>query len=86
MSEPTTTEAPKRTRLFRGKACTIIKSVKNLITGAEYDLVEYTRQVTNRKDGSVSTEKLTRKMRRPGTGTATPAKEIEIELHETRVL
>lgn len=82
-SEPTTTEAPKATRLFRGRQCTIVKSVKNLATGAVYDLIEYTRQVTNRRDGSVSTEKLIRKMRRPGTGVAAPVKEVEVELIES---
>ena len=77
--EPATSEPTKRQRLFRGRMCPVVKSVRNVNTGAVYDLVEYQRQVTNRRDGSISTQTLTRKLRRTGTGTANPAKEVEIE-------
>lgn len=68
-----------RTRLFRGRLCPVVRSVRNVNTGAIYDLISYTRQVTNRRDGSVTTETLHRKLRRPGTGTSLLVKEVEIE-------
>ena len=64
--------------------CNVVKSVRNVNTGAIYDLIEYTRQVTNRRDGSVSTETLTRKLRRPGTGTSELSQEVEIETELTQ--
>ena len=70
----------RHTRLFRGRLCKVIKSVRRVDTGAIYDLVEYERQVTNRRTGSVSTEKLTRKLRRPGTGVGPLAREVEVEV------
>ena len=82
MSEPTKARertAPTRTRLFRGKLCPVTRSVRNVLTGAIYDLVSYERQVTHRKTGEVTTETLTRKMRRPGTGLSALQKEVEIE-------
>ncbi len=63
---------------FRGKMCKVSRVTKNVLTGAVYDHVEYQRQVTNRRDMTVSTVTLTRKVRRPGTG-GPAAKEVEIE-------
>ena len=45
------TEPTQRTRLFRGRLCPVVRSVRNVNTGAIYDLISYTRQVTNRRDG-----------------------------------
>lgn len=81
--EPATSEPTKRQRLFRGRMCPVAKTVRNVNTGAVYDLIEYQRQVTNRRDNSVSTQTLTRKIRRPGTGTTEPSKEVEIETELT---
>lgn len=78
MSAPT-----GRTRHFRGRACPVRKTTKNIVTGAIYDHVDYTRTVINRRDGSTSTETLTRKLRRPGTGVAVMGKEVEIETELT---
>ena len=75
MSEPAT-----RTRLFRGRQCRVVKTVRNTLTGVEYDLVETKRMVTNRRDNSSQEVTLTRKLRRPGTGAAFESKEIEIEV------
>ena len=74
--EPT---AP-RTRLFRNRLCPVVKTVRNVVTGAVYDLVTYDRQVTNRRDGTVTTETLTRRLRRPGTGLQPMAREVEVEV------
>ena len=68
-----------RTRLFRGRLCPVVRSLRNLNTVANYDLISYTRQGTNSRDGSVTTETLTRKLRRPGTGVSLLGKEVEIE-------
>ena len=76
MSKPTT---PTRTRLFRGKQCPVTRSVRNVLTGAVYDIIAYDRQVTNRRTGTVSTETLNRKLRRPGTGVTAFQKEVEVE-------
>ena len=78
MSEAAAKDAG-RTRLFRGRLCPVVRSVRNVNTGAIFDLISYTRQVTNRRDGSVTTETLTRKLRRPGTGVSLLGKEVEIE-------
>ena len=80
-NNPTTKPTPeaKRQRLFRGRMCNVVRSVRNISTGAIYDLVEYTRQVTNRRTGEVTMETLTRKLRRPGTGTSALIKEVEVE-------
>ncbi len=65
---------------FRGVMCEVSRVTKNVQTGAVYDHVEYQRQVTNRRDNSVSSVTLTRKIRRPGTGgVGREVKEIEIE-------
>ncbi len=79
---PATTETPlkpKAERRYRGKMCEIVRTTVNRATGAVYDLIMSPRQVTNRRDNSVSTVFLGLKLRRPGTGTKAPGKEDEIE-------
>jgi hypothetical protein len=69
----------KRTRRFRGQERDIVRTTKNVITGAVYDLIEYPRTVTSKRDGSTTTVYLNRKLRRPGTGLPVAVKEIEVE-------
>jgi len=77
------TDAPKakakRTRGFRGQACEILKTTKDTVTGAVYDLINYKRRVTNRHTGEVKDVYVGRKLRRPGTGVVVPPREVEIE-------
>jgi hypothetical protein len=77
-------EAAKKTktRRFRGQDCPITRTTKDPRTGAIYDLIQVKRSVTNRRDGSVSTEFVGHKMRRPGTGVADVTEEIVIEEEE----
>jgi len=77
--------ATPRTRLFRNLQCPIIKTTKNLANGAIYDLVEYTRKVTNAKDGTTTIVKLARKLRRPGTGSSTVVTEVEVVIEDELV-
>ncbi len=74
------TDTPRPQRRFRNRMCDVIRTTQNIQTGAIYDHIEYTRQVTNRLNDTVSTETLIRKLRRPGTGVAAVAKEVEIEV------
>jgi hypothetical protein len=69
----------KRTRVFRGQECEILKTTKNVRTGAIYDLIHYKRKVTNRHTGEVSEVFVGRKLRRPGTGVVAAPREVEIE-------
>lgn len=69
---------PKRTRRFRGQEHTVEKTTRDLRTGALYDHITYTRSVTNRKDGTVSVQTLSTKLRRPGTG-GQVVTEVEVE-------
>ena len=75
----TADEPTQRTRLFRGRQCPIVKTVRNTTTGVIYDMVSYKRQVTNRRDNSSQEVTLTRRLRRAGTGAAFADKEVEIE-------
>jgi hypothetical protein len=69
----------KRTRVFRGQACEILKTTKNIHTGAVYDLVAYVRTVTNRHTGEVKEVIVGRKLRRAGTGVVALEKELVLE-------
>jgi hypothetical protein len=69
----------KRTRLFRGQDCEIIKTTKNTSTGAVYDLILYKRNVTNRRTGEAKDVFVGHKLRREGTGVVSANREIEIE-------
>jgi hypothetical protein len=69
----------KRTRVFRGQTCEILKTTKNTQTGAIYDLLAYRRTVTNRHTGEVQEVIVGRKLRRPGTGVVALPKEVELE-------
>lgn len=71
--------APVRTRAHRGQACPILKTTQDTRTGAIYDLIEYTRSVTNRRTGEVQKQTVGKKLRRPGTGVAAVDREIVIE-------
>ena len=72
-------DKPVRTRVHRGQKCPILKTTKDTRTGAIYDLIEYTRSVTNRRTGDVSKHTVGKKLRRPGTGVVAGTHEIEIE-------
>jgi hypothetical protein len=72
----------KRTRVYRGQECEVIRVTKNTRTGAIYDLIEVTRSVTNRRSGNVDIVKLGKKLRRPGTGVEPVVDEIEITEEE----
>jgi hypothetical protein len=85
VAEAATDVAPpkaKRTRVYRGQECEVIKVTKNTRTGAIYDLIEVTRNVTNRRSGDVVIVKLGKKLRRPGTGVEPVTDEIVIEEEE----
>jgi hypothetical protein len=69
----------KRTRVHRGQECEVIRVTKNRVTGAIYDLILYKRSVTNRRSGEVNAVFVGKKLRRPGTGVVTLAKEEEVE-------
>jgi hypothetical protein len=69
---------PKRTRRFRGQDIPVDKTTRDLRTGALYDHITYKRSVTNRKDGTVSDQTLSTKLRRPGTG-GQVVTEVEVE-------
>ena len=67
------------TRKHRGQTCPVVKVTKNTRTGAIYDLIEYTRSVTNRKTGEVKQIVVGKKLRRPGTGMAELPREVEVQ-------
>jgi hypothetical protein len=68
-----------RTIKFRGRDFPVHKVTKNVTTGAIYDHFQVDRQVTNRKNGSVSIETVGHKKRRAGTGLIENfVKEVEI--------
>ena len=72
------TETPVRTRSYRGQKCKILKTTRDRATGTVYDVIEYTRKITNRRDGSQEEVKLGLKLRRIDTGNDAPSKEEEI--------
>lgn len=72
------TETPERTRLYRGQKCKILKTSRDRATGTVYDVIEYTRKITNRRDGSQEEVKLGLKLRRTDTGNEVLSKEEEI--------
>jgi hypothetical protein len=78
VAEETAPAKAKRTRVYRGQECEVIKVTKNTRTGAIYDLIEISRNVTNRRSGQVEIVKLGKKLRRPGTGVEPIVDEIEI--------
>lgn len=72
-------DKPKAYRLYRGRQCEIIRTTKNSLTNAIYDLILSPRTVTDRKTGIAQQVFLGIKMRRPGTGDSPPPVEVEIE-------
>ena len=67
-----------RTRKYRGQDCEILKTTRDRKTGTVYDLIEYTRKVTNRRDGSAELVKLGLKLRRLDTGNEDLSSEEEV--------
>jgi len=74
---PKAADKPKVTRLYRGRQCEVIRTTKNTVTGAIYDLVLFPRSIRNKYDASSTDVYLGVKLRRPGTGVVA-AKEVEI--------
>lgn len=72
-------DKPARTRVHRGQECPVIKTTRDTRTGAIYDLILYSRHVTNRQTGEVRVATVGKRLRRPNTGVVGFATEIEIE-------
>ncbi len=74
-------EVKPGTRTYRGQVCKILKTVRSRKTGTVYDVIEYTRSITNRRDGKQEFVKLGLKLRRIDTGNdvATQSDEEVIE-------
>lgn len=71
-------EAPFGYRKYRGQKCVILKVTRNRRSGTVYDLIEYTRTVTNKRDGKAEKVKLGLKLRRIDTGNEELSKEEEV--------
>ena len=69
---------PVRTRRYRGQDCEILKTTRDRKTGTVYDLIEYTRKVTNHRDGSSESVKIGLKLRRLETGNEQQPVEEEV--------
>jgi len=70
---------PGRTRSHRGQECPILKTTRDIRTGAIHDHILYTRSVINRRTGDQTAATVGKKLRRPGTGVAVVAREEVIE-------
>jgi hypothetical protein len=67
-----------KTIQFRGKPAKIVRTTRNLITGAIVDHIEYDVERRDKHTGRVESTTMGRSLRRPGTGNAKQT-DIEVE-------